>query len=111
MAVTQEASGTNSPTVSGTTYTLATITTEGIRELALDLNALLIDEFIEVTVEEKVLTGGTVRVYLIETFRGGRSDPIVKTTPVASVYGNTFKIKTTTAANRDIDWAVRKLPS
>ena len=111
MAVTQdEASGTQT-CVSGTTHTLATITTEGIRELALDLNALLADEFVEVTVEEKVLTAGTVRVYLAETFRGGRTDPIVKTTPVASVFGNTFKIKTTAAANRDIPWAVRKIPS
>lgn len=95
---------------SGTTHTLGTpATTDKTRELRLDLNTLLIDEFIEVSCEVKALTGGTARTYLVETFRGGRTDPIVTTTPVNSPFGHTWKIKTTAAANRDVPWSENDL--
>lgn len=116
MTVTQEDSGTlgtGDHTV-GTDLSTATVlgtspTTAGIRELVVDLNNLGLGELVTLIVEEKVLSGGTARRYLIESFRGGRTDPIVKTTPVASPHGCVFKLKQTDGTVRAFDWAFRKI--
>jgi hypothetical protein len=105
MAVAVETSGTQTATI-GTEHSLGTPSTAKTRVLQVDLNALLADEVVELIIEEKAVTAGTVRKYLIESFTGGRTDPVVKTTPSAQPFGGTFKLKQVNGTGRAFDWAI-----
>lgn len=114
MAVTRETSGTllAADHDLGVDEELAAPTTAGTRELRVNLVNLALTEFVRITVEVKVLSGDTAAKVYMEDFQGGRSDPVVTTTPVATADGGRFLIQqlnTSGATKRDFKWAVMKL--
>lgn len=111
MALTLEASGTQSATVT-TEHTLATITTAGTYVLMVDTDAMVSGDGLELRVKTKVLTGGTARVIGFARFDGEQppDDKIKISVPwdneLAEAGALVFTLKQTTGTSRNFPWKV-----
>ena len=113
MAITVEGSGTQTATVT-TEHTLADVATAGVFQLSVDKNAMAASDVLEIRVYRKILTGGTSRVELLETFQSAQlADDLIYETPP---FGNDlveasalkFTLKQSFGTSRAFPWKVLK---
>ena len=113
MAITSVASGSQVCTVT-TEHFLANINTTGTYVLELDLQPAADLDIFEVRCYKIVVTGGTSRVYFIDTWRDSQpADDYIKVSiPVNNVLTDTnsvrFSIKQTAGTSRTIPYNVLK---
>lgn len=108
MAVSVESSGTQTATI-GTEHTLASPTTAGVRQLCVDLTNLLNGETVELRINRKTLTGGTIFTWQVAVFSHLQAQPIVLSIPMPSPYGGTFTLKQTVGTGRAFPWSVETM--
>lgn len=105
MSLAVETSGTQ-VCVIGTEHTLATISTNRILIMVLDLaNAAAGDTF-ELRVKTRVLTAGVTREFVLGTFTGAQAQPITQSLPVDSPFEAIFTVKQTAGIGRSVTWRV-----
>ncbi len=113
MAVTVEASGTQTATVT-TEHTLATVAGPGVYVLNVDTVNMVANDVLELRVKKPVLAAGTTRVEFFQAYYGAQpTDDILKTSvPVvidSTAGGATFTLKQTFGTSRNFPWSILKL--
>lgn len=108
MAITVEASGTQTATIS-TEHTLAAVTTAAVLTLSVDANAMVNGDVLELRITRKVLSGGTERLLFYAVFSNIQSEPIKCSVPVIAPFGATFTLKQTAGTGRAFPWSVESL--
>lgn len=106
MSITVEASGTAALIVSDPATTLATINTNKILLLTLDLNAAAAADVFVVEVRTKARNTGALVNFITWTFSGVQAQPINVSVPVGSAYSADFKIQQIAGANRSVPWRI-----
>jgi hypothetical protein len=109
MANSSESNGSQTCTI-GTEHTLAAPSTEGNRQLKLDLINLASQDILEVRVYEKV-DGTNLRVASVYAFQGAQpTDGMIANSIISSTHdGCEFRIRQTHGTGRVIPWRVLKL--
>jgi hypothetical protein len=105
MAITQNTSGTKTVTVD-VEHSLATITTAGLFQFAIDLSNMENGDIIDITIKTKLLTGSTAAIAYIATFAHVQGQPNQHSLPIMSPFSVEFLIEQTDGTARDYDWAV-----
>jgi hypothetical protein len=105
MALAVESSGTQTAVIA-TEHQLAAPTTNQCRVLRVDLGAMTSTDTVEIRVKTAVLTAGTIRDQLYQTYVNTVGTPIVETIPVGSNQGATFTLKQTAGTGRAFPWVV-----
>lgn len=108
MAVAVESSGTQTAVI-GTEHTLASPTTAKTRQLVVDLTNLANGDTVELRVQRKVLSTGTVRTWQTAVFSHAQASPVVLSVPCPSPHGATFTLRQTAGTARSYDWSVETL--
>ena len=113
MAVTAEATGTQTATVT-TEHTLADVATAGTYTLHVDMNAMAAGDVVELRIYQIVLTGGTRRVAYCQRFAGAQpaDDKIAVSVPISNELTDAgsirFTLKQTFGTGRAFPWKVLK---
>ena len=112
MAITVEASGTQSATV-GTEHSLATATTAGVYIFEVDTAAMAQYDVLELRVKTIILAAGAVRVLFYGAFYGAQNaeDVIKVSIPVpldATAANLTVSLKQTFGTSRSFPWKLLK---
>ena len=108
MAVAVNTSGSQTCTIS-TEHTLATITTAGVYQLALDLNAMAdgtTPDILTVYVYGKARSSDTERLSESYEFIGAQGKPLWRSAPELSPHSYRVSIKQSQGTGRAIPWAV-----
>mgnify|MGYP003481766265 FL=1 len=105
MAVTLEASGTQSATLD-TEHTLTTETGVEVFELVVDLAAMVNGDITILRIYEKCLTGGTERLAFQATYAHTQSTNIVHSVPVPSDISWKATLEQTDGTGRSYPWKV-----
>lgn len=110
MAVTEHASGTQACTVTTEhTLTAAPETTAGAYQIFMDFNPAVLLDIFEIRIKEKVLSGGTERVFWFDTLAQLQGEEKIWVSPVFMVlHGWDVSLKQTTGTSRSIPWSIRK---
>ncbi len=108
MTISVAASGTQTATV-GTDHTLASPTTAGVYQFVVDAANLVAGDILELRIESKVLTGGTVRKAFTTHYGDAQSDPIKISPPVTVPFGANFILNQVAGTGRAFDWSVIQL--
>lgn len=104
-------SGTQTCTVT-TEHSLDTETTAGTFVLLLDVTNLAegsTPDILEVRFKSKVLTGGTIRTWLLPVLIGAQNNPLWQSPPFVSMFSLEVTIKQTQGTGRSFDWALISL--
>ncbi len=104
----QSTSGTQTATVT-TEHVLATITTAGVYELAVDTNAMVNGDELELKITDRVLTGGTNRTCYFASFAHVQATNTKKSPPIVVLFNATFTLKQTAGTSRDFPWGVNRI--
>lgn len=109
MAITENAGGTESVTVDSTS-TLATITTEGVFQLVVDLDELVDGDALEIRIKLEVRASGTAKVVFFATYSHdqGSDGNITISPPIPKVASTDliFELLQTDGTERDFIWAI-----
>jgi len=108
MALVEVSTGTQNCSI-GTTHTLATPATGKTYCLLLDLNALAAGDILNVILQAKALTGGTMRNVYNLTLAGPQADPNFLSVPLPAPAGTQFQILQSAGTGRAIPWSVVSL--
>lgn len=114
MAVTAEASGTQSLTVT-TEHTVEQTNTAGVFVFEVDLNAMADGDVVELRIYKMILTSGTSRVLHVTVYYGAQptDDKIKTSVPVANELTDAtalqFSIKQTFGTTFNAPWKVLKV--
>jgi hypothetical protein len=85
------------------------ITTDGVYQVFLDLNALAAGDIFEFRMYEKISSGGTVRLSFVCRFAGVQGTPMWASPSFILLHGWDFTIKKISGTDRTIDWSIRKV--
>lgn len=108
MSVTIESSGTQIATI-GVEHSLVALTQNRSYQLVVDLANLAAGDSVTLRAKRKVLTGGTIRTWLEETFTGAQSAPVVISIPFGGPYGTTLTLQQNTGTGRSFDWSAESI--
>lgn len=106
MSITTEASGTETLVVAAPATTLATINTNKILLLTLDLNAAAAADVFVVVARTKARNTGALAAFISWTFAGVQSQPINVSVPMDSAYSADFTIQQTAGSARSVPWRI-----
>lgn len=108
MAVTKESDGSQTATVT-TEHTLATIITDKVFQLYVDINALAAGEYVEIKLKTMPRALGTTRTLAggIFSWRDAGISPIVVSVPFMSDEEAVFTLKQLNGTGRAFPWAVK----
>lgn len=105
----------NSASISTTEYSLpnnsttpANVTDDGLFQLWLDMNALVAGDEFEMKEKEKVLSGGTQRVYNVVSSLHAQAEPIYVAPACVLLHGWDKTLKRIAGSDRTIGWSVRR---
>lgn len=114
MAISEAYSG--SASISTTEYSLvnnstslASITTDGVFQLFLDLNALTVTEVYELKVYEKVTSSATQRVVYNVRFSGVQGNPNWVSPSLVLIHGWEMTLDKISGTDRTILWSIRQV--
>jgi hypothetical protein len=116
MALSEAISGTE--TVTGTEWSLATDTsyavgdaqtTDGVYQLFIDFNALLVGDTYRIRAYEKVLAASTQRMCGEWVVAGPLVDPVWVSPSFIFLHGWDFTLFKVAGTDRAIDWSIRKV--
>lgn len=100
------ASGTQSATVT-TEHTLSSaFTTANRYKLMVDMSNMVAGDIVEIRVYQKVLSGSTEAVQILETFGHAQVEPVKEFGPFDSEHSIKFTLKQTDGTSRNFDWSV-----
>lgn len=106
----------NSASISTTEYSLTAnstslgaITTDGVYQVFLDLNALAAGDEYELKVYEKVQSAGTQRVVYRTYFVGVQAHPHHVTPSLVLMHGWEVSLKRLAGSDRTIGWSIRQV--
>ena len=105
------ASGTQTATIN-TEHTLATITDAGIYVLLVDKHLMQAGDTTQFRRKTKVLTGGTSRVVVMDSFSDAPSaDAMIYQSepPLSLRFSGSFTLKQTAGTGRDYDWRIERI--
>jgi hypothetical protein len=105
---TEIASGTQSATIS-TEHTLATDTTNKTYVLAVDTNAMVNGDVLELRLYTKVLSGSTERLAYTATYAHAQTIPNIYSVPVPANRSLKATLKQTAGTGRSYDWVLLSL--
>jgi hypothetical protein len=88
---------------------LASITTDGIYQLFLDLSAMTATEVYTLKVKEKVQAASTQRAITTVVFTGVQSDPVYVLPSLILIHGWDITLTKTVGTNRSIEWSIRRI--
>lgn len=109
MAVSVATSGSQTATL-GTEHTLATITAAGVYQLAVDMNAMLNGETLELKIYGKARTTDTERLMWSGVFVNAQTGaPLPLLPPLVSPHSYRVTLKQTGGTGRAYPWAVYQL--
>jgi hypothetical protein len=108
MALAEFANGTQTCVI-GTTHTLSTPTAGKTYVLMLDLNALAAGDVLNVILQAKALTGGTMRNVYTLVLAGPQADPVFMSVPIPAPIGTQFQILQSAGTGRAVPWSVVSL--
>jgi hypothetical protein len=98
-------------TVIGSEQSLAAPTTNAIRVIRIDLNALAPGEIAHLRIKTKVRAAGTVRDQHYVSYIGPAGNPINEIPPITADLGATFTLTQVNGSVRSIDWKILTLGS
>lgn len=98
-------SGTQSATVT-TKHSLHATTTAATYVLMVDCSAMVIGDFLDLSIDVAYDSGGTLRQTYSVTYAHGQSDPGKVSVPVVAPYGAEFFLKQTAGTSRSFPWAL-----
>lgn len=104
-------SGTQALTVT-TEHSLDTEVTAGSFVLQIDTTPLAdgaTPDILEVRFKSKVLTGGTIRTWLLPPLIGAQNNPLWQSPPFVSMFSLEVTVTQTQGTGRSIDWALISL--
>jgi hypothetical protein len=111
-----EAYSNSGATISTTEYsltanstTLGAITTSGIYQIFLDLNAMAAGDQYQLKIYEKIVSGGTQRSMHSPIFGDVQTDPIIVIPTVILLWGWEVTMKKLAGTDRSIGWSIRKV--
>lgn len=114
MAISEAYSGTE--TVSGTEWSMTSdsssigaITTDGIYQAFLELNAVAAGDTFEFKVYEKVLSSSTQRLVFAATFSGAQGEPVWASPALVLIHGWEMTLKKLAGTDRAINWSIRSV--
>lgn len=93
-------------TTSASEQTLTSITANKTLMLWLDLVNLQAGDTVVVRCKRTVLSGGTARTIITQTYSGVQDPPVVCSPPFTAPHGATFTIQRTAGSDRSIPWSV-----
>lgn len=108
----------NSATISTTEYSMPNagtyssangITTDGVYQLWLDLNALAAGDSFELRIYEKVQSAGTQRLVDIWNFTGAQGKPHSVISSLILTHGWDMTLKKLAGTDRAIAWSIRQI--
>jgi hypothetical protein len=105
---TQPNNGTQTAVID-TIHTLATITTTGVYELAVDTNAMVAGDTLVLRVNDRVLTGGSNRLTYSATYANAQATFIKKSPPIVVLFNCTFTLEQQDGTGRNFPWAINKI--
>lgn len=111
MAISQHATGTQT-TVLNTEHTLNTTspdTTSGVYQLYVDTAVMIMGDFVEIRIKEKVISGGTSRVVWMSGLANIQDQPAVASPALILMHGWDMTIKQTGGTVHAYPWSIRKL--
>jgi hypothetical protein len=91
------------------TTTLGAITTDGVYQCWLDLNALAKADVFEFKVYEKVGSGSTQRVVYAVRFANAQTEPVWVSPSLILLHGWTMSLNKISGTDRTIDWSIRQV--
>lgn len=100
-----ESSGTQTASI-GTEHSLATPSTAKTRVLFVDASALASTEVLELRFKGAVLSAGTERLILLQSYTGVLADPGTQSPPIVMPQGGTITLKQTSGTGRAFPWSV-----
>lgn len=114
MAISEAYSGTEAVTndewsLTGDDTSIDTITTDGIYQPWLDLNALAAGDVFEFKVYEKVRSGDTQRLVFVATFSGAQGEPIWVGPSLVLLHGWDMTLNKISGTDRTITWSIRSV--
>lgn len=89
--------------------TLATITTDGVYQLLLDLSALTSTEAYTLKIKERVQAAGTQRTIQTVVFSGVQSNPVYVAVSLLLLHGWDLTLIKTAGTDRTIEWSIRQV--
>lgn len=106
----------NSATISTTEYsltnnstTLTAITTDGVYQLFLDLNALAAGDSFQIRIYEKVQSSGTQRLVYEAIVTGAQGAPVFVAPSMVLLHGWEMTLKKLAGTDRAIPWSIRQV--
>jgi len=108
MAVTVEASGTQTATI-GTEHSLHSNAGAKVFIFVVNTTNMVNGDVLELRIKSKVLTGSTVALAFLATFQNVQAEPVKMSVPVAGAGftgGTEFTLKQTAGTGRSYEWAV-----
>lgn len=114
MAISEAYSGSETVTttewsLTGDDNSLAAITTDGVYQVFLDLNAMLAGDIFVFRVYEKVLSGSTQRLVFSATFGGVQGEPVWASPSLVLMHGWDMSLLKLAGTDRAIDWSIRQI--
>ena len=105
---TQPNNGTQTAVID-TEHTLATITTAGVYELAVDTNAMVAGDTLVLRIKDRVLTGGTNRLTYSATYANAQASFIKKSPPIVVLFNCVFTLEQQDGTGRNFPWCINKI--
>tara|TARA_Y100001963_G_scaffold140525_1_gene207661 strand:+ start:3147 stop:3470 length:324 start_codon:yes stop_codon:yes gene_type:complete len=96
-------------TTDGSEQTLGTSTFAGVHVVQIDLSAMQAGDTLRLKVKTKVLTAGTTNDFIVQTFSGVQSEPIIQSEPVTSPFSFTSTLERTGGSDRAYPWSINSV--
>ncbi len=108
MAITSQASGSQTCTVNGTEYTLnsGSFSVDGSYVLGLDINDLANGEELVIKVYNKVKSDGTERIVYQQTIANAQTIPVIHTDPIPVTNSCKFSVTQSVGSGAVVVWEV-----
>ena len=89
--------------------TLGAITTDGVYQLFLDMNAMVAADQYQIRIYEKCYSSGTQRVVYEAILTGAQNQPIFSAPSLILIHGWEMTVKKLAGTDRSIPWSIRQV--
>jgi hypothetical protein len=93
-------------TVLTTEHTLGTIAIAGVFQLFIDASVMAAGDTLELRAKVKVRSVGTTREYIVGTYNGAQTSPVLSSIPIPSTNEIVFTLTQTAGTVRTFPWEI-----